>query len=150
MEITGKSTSIDDELRQNRRDKLKGHQEFNRLKAIDSNRSVDSEIISEQDVTGLCSRIKRRKHATEEDLRKLSNAFIQSDTNISAFAKIIGAINVVIKEFTGTDRSQQLLAAQCLCNLSLGDEASCSKIATFAGSYMMIFVMARDVTLAVS
>ena len=151
MENTKESTNITEELRSNRRIKLKEHQEFNRLKAFDSNRFVESEILTEKDVVGLCSRIKRRKHATEEDLRKLSNAFIQSEANIVAFIKITGAINILIKEFTGCERNQQLLAAQCLCNLSLGDETCCSKVATFAGSYLMIFIMkSSDVAFSVS
>lgn len=143
--------NLADELRDNRRNKLKEHQEFNRLKAFDANRFVNAEVLTEKDIAGLCSRIKRRKHASEEDLRKLSNAFIQSEANIATFIKTTGAINIVIKEFTGSDRSKQLLAAQCLCNLSLGDETCCSKVATFAGSYLMIFIMkSNDVTLTVS
>lgn len=139
------------EYRVRRRELLKEKREFNRSKAFDLNRFVESEIVTEKDIAGLCSRIKRRKHATDEDLRKLCNAFIQSEANISAFIKTTGAINVIIKEFTGSDRSQQLLAAQCLCNLSLGDETCCAKIATFAGSYLMIFIMkSSDISLAVN
>lgn len=143
--------NLADELRDNRRIKLKEHQEFNRLKAFDSHRFVDSEVLTEKDIAGLCSRIKRRKHASEEDLRKLGNAFIQSEANIAVFIKTTGAINIIVKEFTGSDRSKQLFAAQCLCNLSLGDEICCSKVATFAGSYLMIFIMkSNDATLTVS
>lgn len=150
--VTKVSKPIDNQLRQNRREKLKEHQEFNRLSAFDSNRLVESEVVyTEKDITGLCSRIKRRKHATPEDLVKLSNAFTQSEANITAFLKVTGAINVIIKEFTGNNQNQQLLAAQCLCNLSLGDEVSCSKVATFAGSYLMIFVMkTNELKLSVS
>lgn len=151
MEKTEELFSKTAELRSNRRMKLRKHQGFNRMKAFDSNRFVESEVLTEKDVAGLCSRIKRRKHATEQDLRKLSNAFIQSAANITAFIKTTGAINIIIKEFTGSDRSQQLLAAQCLCNLSLGDETCCLKIATFTGSYLMIFIMkSSDVTFSVS
>lgn len=144
MNLVEDSSKLNDELRENRRVILREHQENNRLRAFDSNRFVDSDILTEKDVVGLCSRIKRRKRATAEDLQKLCNAFIQSEANISAFIKVTGAINVIIKEFTGSDRTQQLFAAQCLCNLSLGDEACCSKVATFAGSYLMIFIMKPD------
>lgn len=151
MEATDVDSKLADELRQNRRVTYRGSQESNRWRAFDSNRFVDSEILTEKDVVGLCSRIKRRKHATAEDLQKLCVAFIQRETNGSAFIKVTGAINVVIKEFTGSDRSQQLLAAQCLCNLSLGDESVCSKVAVFAGSYLMIFIMkSNDSSFAVS
>ena len=151
MEEAQDSPQIISELRKNRILKQKEHQEFNRARAFDKDRFVESGIVTEQDITGLCSRIKRRKHATDEDLRKLSNAFLQSEANISAFMKITGAINIVVKEFTGNDRAQRLLAAQCLCNLSLGDEVCCSKIATFAGSYLMIFLIhSNDNSLSVS
>lgn len=138
------NTSLTEELRQYRREHLKDQQESNRLRAFDSNRFVESEILTEQDVIGLCSRIKRRKRADAEDLEKLCSAFIQKEINISAFMKVTGAINVLIKEFTSNNRSQQLRAANALCNLSLGDEACCAKIATFAGSYLMIFIMKSD------
>jgi hypothetical protein len=147
---SNRDQQIFNELRRNRRERLKEYQEFNRLKAFGSNRFVNSEVLTEKDVNGLCSRIKRRKHATAKDIVKLSNAFIQSNTNISAFVKTTGAINILVKELTGLDKSQQLLAAQCFCNLTLGDEVCCSKVATFAGSYLMILVMATDVSLAVS
>lgn len=152
MESLESSSSIAmEESRRKRREFLQEQREFNRLKAFELNRFVESEIITEKDIAGLCSRIKRRKHATAEDLTKLGNAFIQNEANISAFIKTTGAINIIIKEFTGNDHNQQLLAAQCLCNLSLGDETCCTKIATFAGSYLMIFMMKlSDTSMAVS
>lgn len=145
------SFKLANKLRSNRREKQRQQQEFNRLSAFQKNRFADSEIVNESDINGLCSRIKRRKRATAEDLRRLANAFLQSESNISAFIKVTGAINVLVKEFTGTDRDQQLLAGQCLCNLSLGNEISCSKIATFAGSYLMIFMLnSNDASFSVS
>lgn len=58
--------------------------------------------LNESDVIGLVSRIKRRKNATAEDMYRLSHAFLQSNENIAAFNKIPGAIQVLIKAFTGT------------------------------------------------
>lgn len=151
MENLEKALAINEELRRQRFEQFRQHQEFKRFSAYDQNRLIESETVTEQDVQGLCSRIKRKKRASAEDLAKLANAFLQSEGNISAFMRVTGAINVIIKEFTGSDRSQQLLAAQCLCNLSLGDEVCCSKIATFAGSYLMIFMLnSIDVNLCVS
>jgi hypothetical protein len=139
------------ELRKNRREKLKQQQEFKRLSAFEKNRFAEDEIVTEADIKGLCARIKRRKRADVEDLQRLADAFLQSEENITAFLKVTGAINIIIKEFTGSDRNQQLLAAQCLCNLSLGDETSCAKIATFAGSYLMIFMLnSSDFSFSVS
>ena len=135
------SQKLTKELRENRREKMKEQQEFNRLSAFEKNRFAEDEIVSEEDIKGLCSRIKRRKRADVEDLKRLADAFLQAEANITAFIKVTGALNILVKEFTGNDRSHQMLAAQCLCNLSLGDETSCAKIATFAGSYLMIFMM---------
>ncbi|CRL00866.1 CLUMA_CG014117, isoform A [Clunio marinus] len=148
LESLDKSSEFAARMRKERWDKLKEHQEFNRMKAFDSNRFLATDILTEEDIKGLCSRIKRKKHAPRDDLIKLCNAFIQSLENISTFIKVTGAINVIIKEFTGCDRRQQLLAAQCLCNLSLGDEVCCTKIATFAGSYLMIYIVtSTDISL---
>lgn len=151
-EVPKESGPLDNQLRQDRREKLKEHQECNRLTAFDSNRLLEVEVVySEKDILALCSRIKRKKQAKPGDLWKLSNAFIQSEANITAFLKVIGAINVIVKEFTGNNPKQQILAAQCFLNLSLGDEVSCSKIATFVGSYLMIFIMkSNELKLSVS
>ena len=146
-----KSSELLNELRDNRRMKLKEHRDFNRLRAFDFNRFEESEIVKPEDIIVLCKRIKSRRVAKAEELIKLGNAFLQSEANITAFIKVTGAINIIIKDFTGKDRNLQILAAQCLCNLSLGDEVCCSKVATFAGSYLMIFILnSNDLTLAVS
>jgi hypothetical protein len=109
----------------------------------------ESDILTEDDIKGLCNRIKRRKHADEEDLVKLGNAFFQSEKNISAFINTTGALKVLIKELIGRDR--KLLAAMCLCNLSLGNDSACSKIASFAGCYLMIYLRnLKDFALVVS
>lgn len=136
------------ELCESSRRRKQAQQEFNRLKAFD--RSVKSEIIAESEVAGLCSKIKRSKHADAADLVKLGQAFLQSENNIAAFTKNTGSIDVIVKELTGTVRRQQILAAQCLCNMSLGSELSCAKIAASAGIYMITYLESADVQLGVS
>lgn len=96
-EVSSSAAIAMNESREKRRDLLRGQREFNRSKAFDLNRFVESEIVTEKDIAGLCSRIKRRKHATDDDLRKLCNAFLQSEANIAVFVKTTGAINIVIK-----------------------------------------------------
>lgn len=137
-------------LREGRRSRKQKQQVYNRLKAFDSNRFLGSDLYTESDITGLCSRIKRRKHAEDADLIKLGTAFLQSENNIVAFLNVIGAIDVVVKELTGTVRNQRILAAQCLCNLSLGSDFCCSKIASTAGIYLMICINSSDAYFAVS
>lgn len=144
-----KPSEIVIESRSRRRDDLNKSRELHRISAFNKNRFLESEILNESDIKGLCGRIKRRKHCTEEDLEKLSNAFFQCENNIIEFLKITGAINILVKEILGTER--QLMAAQCLCNLSLGDEISCHKVATFAGCYLMMLLKnLSDVMLIVS
>lgn len=148
-EIEEKSSELVTELRFKRRDELSKSRGLHRQSAFDKNRFLESEILTEEDIKGLCGRIKRRKHCTEEDLEKLGNAFFQSEANISSFIKVTGAINVIIKEFIGIER--QLQAAKVICNMSLGDEICCSKIALFAGAYLMIFLKnVSNVSLIVS
>lgn len=65
----------------------------------------DFDNITEKDVTGLASRIKRKKGATEEDLNRLSHAFLLNVENIITFSKITGALNVIVKELTGDSQS---------------------------------------------
>lgn len=137
-EIIENQSEIVIESRIKRRDYLNKTRELHRTSAFDRNRFLESEILTESDIKGICTRIKRRKHCTEEDLEKLTNAFFQSESNITEFISVTGAINVVIKELIGSER--QLMAAQCICNLSLGDEASCNKVATFVGSYIIILL----------
>ncbi|TMW41810.1 hypothetical protein DOY81_013108 [Sarcophaga bullata] len=97
-------------------------------------RIKELESLTEKDVIGLARRIKRRKHATCEDMYRLSHAFLQDVQNIETFSKIPGAIQVLIKELTGNNSERQLSSAECLCNLSLGEAPGVEKKPQ-AGSY---------------
>lgn len=137
-EVIENSLEIVSESRLKRRDDLIKVRGLHRQSAFDKNRFLETEILTVEDIKGLCGRIKRRKHCTDEDLQKLGNAFFQSKANISAFIRTTGALNVIIKEFIGHER--QLQAGKVLCNLSMGDEGCCNKIALFAGAYIMIYL----------
>ena len=100
----------------------------------------ESEKVTENDIKGLASRIKRKKHAAKEDLIKLSQGFLESEENITTFCKITGAINVIVKELTGKNADQRLKASECICNLSLGNEVCCEKIALLAGTYLATYI----------
>jgi len=109
--------------------------------------SANEPKFSERDVTGLAGRIKRRKNADEQDLRKLCGAFLQSAENISTFSKITGALNIIMKVFTATDVDLQLLAGECLCNLTLGNEACSKKVAQAAGTYLVMYMQTANAKL---
>ncbi|KAH8403233.1 hypothetical protein KR222_008554, partial [Zaprionus bogoriensis] len=100
-----------------------------------------------KDVHGLASRIKRRKHATAEDMYRLSHAFLQGNDNINAFAQVQGALQVLVKELTGAHVDRQIEAAECLCNFSLGESHVCEKITTLAGSYLVTYLNSQEARL---
>ncbi|XP_058059835.1 uncharacterized protein LOC131210583 [Anopheles bellator] len=132
-----------------RRNELKWDQKSQRKQELDRHRAGLGELhhatsmienVTEADIKGLAGRIKRRKRCEPMDLVQLSYGFQQSRENISHFLRITGAINVIVKELTGHDYNLQLLAAECICNLSLGDDVCCEKIATFSGTYLITLV----------
>ncbi|XP_067624407.1 uncharacterized protein mRpL27 isoform X1 [Eurosta solidaginis] len=100
--------------------------------------------ITVKDVLGLVKRIKRRKHASVEEMYRFSHAFLQSIDNIKIFAKEPGALQIIIKELTGIDSERQIGAVECLCNLSLGEAPVCEKIANLAGSYLVTYLDSLD------
>ncbi|KAG4068247.1 hypothetical protein HA402_007767 [Bradysia odoriphaga] len=110
----------------------------------------DLDSITEKDVTGLASRIKRKKGATEEDLNRLSHAFLLNVENIVTFSKITGALNVIVKELTGNDSTKRILACECLCNFSLGNDICCEKLTSAASSYLIMFLESTHQRLAVT
>ncbi|XP_055916232.1 transmembrane and coiled-coil domain-containing protein 6 [Eupeodes corollae] len=101
---------------------------------------IELDNLTEKDVQGLANRIKRRKHASAEDMYRLSHAFLQGVENIRAFSMIPGAIQTLVKELTGSDAEQQFHASETFCNLSLGEAPVCEKIATMAGSYLVTYL----------
>ncbi|XP_005180826.1 uncharacterized protein LOC101899969 [Musca domestica] len=140
-------------LREKIREYTKKHREAIRAEVSDSLRFQLGEIkeriqeldnVTEKDVAGLAARIKRRKHATIEDMYRLSHAFLQNVANIQAFNKIPGSMQVLIKELTGNDSERQMSAAECLCNLSLGEGPVCEKIASAAGSYLVTYLHSTE------
>ncbi|SPP79868.1 uncharacterized protein LOC117582314 [Drosophila guanche] len=108
------------------------------------NEISELENLSAKDVSGLAARIKRRKHATAEDMYRLSHAFLQGNENINTFAGIPGAMQVLVKELSGANIQRQIDAAECFCNLSLGDAHVSEKIAALAGSYLVTYLDGKE------
>lgn len=105
------------------------------------------ENLGAKDVRGMASRIKRRKHADAQDMYRLSHAFLQDNANISVFAGVQGATQVIVKELTGPHVERQIEAAECLCNLSLGEPFVCEKITNLAGSYLVTYLTSQEARL---
>lgn len=137
--------------------------------------SANLQTFSTADVLHIASQLKKQRHASPSELLKLSHAFLQSAENIKCFVNTIGAVPVIVKELTGkyhrflwhslryylfliglflnkigTKTETQILAVECLCNLSLGSEVDCEKIAQRAGTYLHTFLQSSNESLAVS
>lgn len=104
--------------------------------------------VNQVEILKLCNRIKRRKHADEKDLTRLSNGFLYSSGNIEAFLKTQGTLNVLVKELTGASGEKQILAAEAFCNLALGDPVGCVKIAKQVATYLMNLATSKNDQLA--
>ncbi|XP_037959726.1 uncharacterized protein LOC119689057 [Teleopsis dalmanni] len=100
----------------------------------------DFEAISTQEIVDLSEKLRSRRTATCEDLFRLSRAFISDEQHIVAFMSTPGAFQVIIKELTGRRADRELLALQCICNLSLGKAKICEKIVAYAGSYLSVIL----------
>lgn len=50
----------------------------------------------------------------------------------------------------GNDANTQILATECLCNLSLGTEIACEKLTLNAGTYLITFLNCQNERIAVS
>lgn len=133
-------------IRNKNRQYTQQHRDEQRAKTTDTVRfglgEVQEEVeeldeITEQDIFGLIIRITRRKHASAEEMHKLSEAFLQSMDNINLFFQAQGALQVIAKEIAGIDSGRQIGALECLCNLSLGDAPICEKILYHAGNNLI-------------
>lgn len=167
-------------IRSNIRKSLKVSRDDKRIKTIDSIRVGIGELANLKnytaaDVTEIAGRIKQQKNAKPKDLNCLAHAFIQSSDNITCFLNITGALNVLVKELTGkgveinrnnydeyanlmhflyfwigNDPNTQILATECLCNLSLGTEIACEKLTLNAGTYLITFLNCQNERIAVN
>ncbi|XP_054744110.1 uncharacterized protein LOC129248547 [Anastrepha obliqua] len=140
-------------LREKLREISQHQRELHRAKSKDALRFGLGEInkkveeinnLTVKDVEGLITRIKRRKHASVEEMYQLSHAFLQSMDHIKLFAKVPGILHIIVKELTGIDSGRQIGAVECLCNLSLGEAPVCEKITNTAGSYLVTYLDSLD------
>lgn len=157
--VLEKSSLFNEKIKIKARDELKFGREKDRKTQTDSLRVgladlqekiKNNENITDQDIIGLAGRIKRRKQAESDDLYRLSTGFLQNELNIRTFVNIQGALNVIVKVLTGSNAKLQILAAECINNLSLGDSITCEKIALTCGTYLTAFTNHQNKRLVVS
>lgn len=152
MECSGESSEHKpsdtvDSIRRRIRDERRLHRKEVRFDQIDALRLELGGVFldnlrnyTEEDVLNLTKCIKKQKHAKPDQMNQLCHAFIQSVDNINCFMNVTGAINVIVKELTGNCFNTQILAAECICNLSLGSEIACEKLSLCVGSYLITFL----------
>lgn len=144
------------QLREKMRTKMKISRQEHRHDNVDTIRIAIGENYTENlrtytpdDVLKLVKAVKHQKRAKPHQLGQLSHAFLQSAENIQCFLNATGALNVIVKEFTGKHEDTQSLAAECVCNLSLGSEISCEKLALQTGSYLITYLKSSNERLLV-
>lgn len=105
------ASRVTEAILENLRDNLKIARIKNRHSTVDGlriapdeleNYSINLQSFSEKYVVALAQQIKKHKHAKPAELTRLSHAFLQSKENIQCFLNSTGALNVLIKELTGT------------------------------------------------
>ncbi|XP_067012982.2 uncharacterized protein [Anabrus simplex] len=111
---------------------------------LDKNRSALGEVVENlrtithpKEVSELAERLKHKGNVTLRELHMLKNAFIHSEENISAFLRVNGALHALIRELSGSDTRFQLAAANCCCNLALGNPKFCFQLTKSAAPYLI-------------
>lgn len=118
--------------------------------AIGDNYTENLRTYTQDDVLKLAKAIKHKKHAKPHQLNQLSHAFLQSHENIQCFLNVTGALHIIVKELTGNNNDTQSLAAECVCNLSLGSEIACEKLTLHVASYLITFLKSSNERLLVN
>ncbi|XP_069703842.1 importin subunit alpha-1 [Periplaneta americana] len=133
-----------DFLRQSFRDLGDQERRQHRELQVNSRRSTLGELqniqkraVSSEEVKALADKLKHKSQFTSQDFLGLNNALIQSEENIVAFFKVQGALHALVRELLGQNASLQLAAANCCCNLSLGNEKSCLQLTKAAAPYLL-------------
>lgn len=61
----------------------------------------------------------------------------QSEENINAFLKVDQSLSSLIRHLSGNDPILQLYAANCCCNISLGNTKACTALGKAVSSYLV-------------
>lgn len=80
----------------------------------------------------------KRKKITLVDYRYLPNALIQSEENINAFLKVDQSLSGLVRDLSGNDPTLQLYAANCCCNIALGNTKACTALGKAVVPYLVV------------
>ncbi|XP_029168485.1 uncharacterized protein LOC114938647 isoform X2 [Nylanderia fulva] len=84
------------------------------------------------------AKLLKRKKISLEDYRYLPNALIQSEENIYAFLSIDQSLSGLIRDLSGNNPTFQLYAANCCCNIALGNAKACTTLGKAVIPYLLI------------
>ncbi|XP_011633158.1 uncharacterized protein LOC105424559 [Pogonomyrmex barbatus] len=87
---------------------------------------------------GKRARLLKKKRISFVDYRYLPNALIQSEENISAFLKVDQSLSGLVRDLSGSDPTFQLYAANCCCNIALGNTKACTALGKAIIPYLLI------------
>lgn len=94
-------------------------------------------VMTAGEVKTLAEKLKHKSHFTIHDFMLLNQSLLQNEENTIAFFTVTGALHAVVRELTGHNASRQLVAANCCCNLALGNEKACLKLTKAAAPYLI-------------
>ncbi|KYM95937.1 PREDICTED: uncharacterized protein LOC108779834 [Cyphomyrmex costatus] len=80
----------------------------------------------------------KRKKISLTDYRYLPNALIQSEENINAFLSVDQGLSGLIRDISGNDPILQLYAANCCCNIALGNTRACTALGRAVIPYLVV------------
>lgn len=114
----------------------------NRTSAWDKNRKnlgecPENELFTVEYVNERVKLLKK-KRISREDYRYLPNALIQSEENIYAFLRVDQSLSSLIRDLSGNNPIFQLYAANCCCNIALGNTKACTALGKAVIPYLLI------------
>ncbi|KAL0108754.1 hypothetical protein PUN28_014115 [Cardiocondyla obscurior] len=80
----------------------------------------------------------KKKRISLMDYRYLPNALIQSEENINAFLKVDQSLSGLVRDLSGNDPTLQLYAANCCCNIALGNTKACTVLGKAVVPYLIV------------
>ncbi|XP_050436355.1 uncharacterized protein LOC126843087 [Adelges cooleyi] len=123
------------------------HREKNKLILLNARRGITfdenddkNDTFTIQDVHNIALEIKKKKTITRNHLKLLKHAFLNGQEFILEFFRVQGAFDSLLHYTSSNDDALQLAAFECFCNMSLGDNKTCIKLAKLITPYLMVHI----------
>lgn len=101
------------------------------LGEIVENSSFTPEFVKEKAMTLKSSQL------SVAEYRELQNALIQREENVNSFLKVDQILCAMVRDLSCNDQTIQLYAANCCCNLALGNVKACTALAKNLAPYLV-------------